>query len=152
MLNTNAKIQRPTLGSAIHDYPLGRWPVRRYLRRRHDGQGNDAVDDGNARLAVHRPCNEGVVVSWQDVAFLGAGGFALGVLGFTAWVTTSRHVDERFPYALILIGAVICIAASIYVAVHYDESGWFEGLQLIGYAVIGSGLTMLVAIRRKRRK
>ena len=90
-------------------------------------------------------------MNWHDTVFLAGAGFVLGVLAYTGWYTTHRHPDERAAYAVIGLGALICVVTSTYLAYRYDASNWFLIAQVIGYGVIGCGLTLLVATRRRRR-
>ena len=86
----------------------------------------------------------------MDWAFLAISGFLVGSLLYTGWYTTRYEPQAKVPYAVIGFGVVLVVFVNTWLDFVRDQSNWFRGTTLLGYAIVALGLTLLVRERRQR--
>jgi hypothetical protein len=92
------------------------------------------------------------LIQWQDIAFLGVGGFLVGSLAYTAWYTTRYEPETKLGYTVLGIGAVVVVVENTWLDFQVDASHWFLTVQLIGFLFVAAGLALITKARRDRRR
>ena len=88
----------------------------------------------------------------MDYLFLGVSGFLVGSVGYAGWYTTRYEPEAKPAYTLIGLGVLLVVAINTWVDFVRDQSDWFRGATLLGYAIVALGLVMLTRERKQRGK
>src|SRR5262245_51546373 len=84
----------------------------------------------------------------MDWAYLGVGGFLLGMLFRCAAYTIRYEPEVQRGYGLVGLGVFLVVTINTWVDLTRDLTDWFRAATLIGYALVGTGLVLIIRERR----
>lgn len=87
----------------------------------------------------------------MDWFFIAVSGFLLGMFFYCGWYSTAFEPEVRWGYAVVGVGIVVSVIVAIYVDLNRHINDWLRGATLLAYALVATGLALIVMARKKER-